>query len=80
MDKRDAIRMKEHGVKAIKELMDLLYLALDRCSPEECELIKRGVGLSIGRIDVDLLGIIYQQYPEIDDLAEEPSATDPQVS
>ena len=44
MDKRDAIEMKEHGVRAIKELMDLLNIAFDRCSTEECELIKRGVG------------------------------------
>jgi len=80
MDKSDAIQMKEHGVRAIKELMDLLYLALDRCSPEESKLIKRAVGLSIGRIDEELLGIIYKQYPEIDDLAEKPCATDPQVN
>ena len=76
MDKRYAIEMKEHGVRAIKELMDLLNIAFDRCSPEECELIKRGVGLSIGRIDVDLLSIIYQQYPEIDDLADKPLASE----
>lgn len=76
MDKQAALEMKEHGVRAIRELVDLLNIALDRCSHEECESIKRGVGLSIGRIDVDLLGIIYKQYPEIDDLKEKPLATD----
>ena len=76
MNKQDAIEMNEHGVRAIRELTTLLDKALNRCSPEECELIKRGVGLSIGRIDVDLLGIIYQQYPEIDHLAERPLTTD----
>jgi hypothetical protein len=69
MNKQDATEMRDHGVRAIRELMDLLYMARDRCSPEEYESIKRGVGLSIGRIDVDLLGIIYKEYPEIDDLA-----------
>lgn len=69
MDKQAAIEMRDHGVKAIRGLMDLLYLAQERCSPEECELIKRGVGLSIGRIDADLLSIIYKQYPELDDVA-----------
>ena len=64
MDKQDAIEMRNHGVKAIRELMDLLYFALERCSPEECESFKRGVGLSIGRIDEVVLGIIYGQYPK----------------
>jgi hypothetical protein len=75
MDKQDAIAMRDHGVKAIRELMDLLYFALERCSPEDCELIKRGVGLSIGKIDEVVLGIIYSQYPELDDLADTPATT-----
>ena len=72
MDKQDAIVMRDHGVNAIRELMDLLYFALERCSPEECESIKQGVGLSIGRIDeMILLGTIYKQYPELDDVADQ---------
>ena len=68
MNKQDAIEMKRHGLNAIEELSDLLTIALDRCSPEESEQIKRGVGLSIGRIQTELLDVIYQTYPELDHL------------
>ena len=68
MNKQDAIEMKRHGLNAIEELSDLLTIALDRCSPEESELIKRGVGLSIGRIQTELLDTIYRTYPELDHL------------
>jgi hypothetical protein len=32
------------------------------------QLLKRGVGISIGTIEIDLLTIIYKEYPELDDL------------
>jgi len=68
MTKDDAIEMRDHGVRAIEELSNLLNIAWERCSEDERQRIKRGVGLSIGRIDVELLSIIYEQYPEIDHL------------
>ena len=68
MNKQDAIEMKEHGLTAIEELSDLLNIALGRCSPGEYERIKRGVGLSIGRIQTELLDVIYETYPELDHL------------
>lgn len=68
MNKNDAIAMQQHGLKAIEELSDLLNIALDRCSEEQAQQIKRGVGLSIGRIQLELLDIIYKAYPELDHL------------
>jgi hypothetical protein len=76
MKREDAIALKEHGVRAIEELSVLLNIAFERCSPEEREQIKRGVGLSIGRIYGDLLAIIYKQYPEIDHLLDGPAETE----
>jgi hypothetical protein len=66
MNKDDAIELRDHGLRAIEELTLLLNIAWERCSEDERERIRRGVGLSIGRIDVDLLAVIYAQYPEID--------------
>lgn len=30
--------------------------------------LRRGIGLSIGTIEVDLLRIIYEKFPDLDDL------------
>ena len=68
MKKNDAIELRDHGLRAIEELTLLLNIAWERCSQDERERIKRGVGLSIGRIDVDLLSVIYEQFPDIDNL------------
>lgn len=68
MDKQDAATMKESALKAIEELTGLLDLALESCSEEEYHQIKRGVGLSIGRIQTELLDVICAAYPELDHL------------
>jgi len=68
VNKEDAIEMRKHGLNAIEELSRLLNIALDTCPPEQYELIKRGVGLSIGRIQLELLDVIYAAYPELDHL------------
>jgi len=70
MNKDDAIELRDHGLRAIEELTLLLNIAWERCSGDERERIRRGVGLSIGRIDVDLLSVIYEQHPEIDHLRD----------
>jgi hypothetical protein len=40
----------------------------NRCSPEEYEKIKRGVGLAIGKIQTDLLDVVVATHPDLDDL------------
>jgi hypothetical protein len=68
MDKETAIEIKKRRVNAIRLLYEALSACENRCSPEEFERIRRGVGLSIGIIDTELLVVVYQAYPEIDDL------------
>jgi len=68
VNKEDAIAMREHGLTAIEELSRLLNIALEKCNPEKYQQIKRGVGLSIGRINTELLDVIYAIYPELDHL------------
>lgn len=60
--------MRQFALTAVEQLSDLLYLAKDKCSAEEYEVIRRGVGLSIGRIQVEILDIVYAKYPELDHL------------
>ncbi|MCM3869424.1 MAG: hypothetical protein ND895_01835 [Pyrinomonadaceae bacterium] len=68
MNKNDATKMRDHGLAAIRELTAAFNIAQAGCSEEECERIKRGVGLSIGRIQMELLEVINAEYPELDDL------------
>ena len=68
IEKECAIEIREHALKAISELSQVLNVSQSRCSQEEYERIKKGVGLSIGKIQSDLLNVIYTAYPELDDL------------
>ena len=69
IEKECATDIREHALKAISELSKVLNVSQNRCSREEYERIKKGVGLSIGRIQSDLLDFIYTVYPELDDLS-----------
>jgi len=68
MEKKVAIGIQRHALEAIRALSEALSACENQCSPEEYQRIKRGVGLSIGRIETELLGVIYAAYPELDDL------------
>lgn len=75
MDRNLALEIKEHGLKAVIELTSALNCCGERCSPEEFEIIKRAVGISIGRLDLELLGFVYAQYPDLDDLKDIDAST-----
>ena len=66
IDKNAAIEIQRHALKAIESLEAALYAAKNCCPEKDFERIKRGVGLSIGRIDSELLSVIYEVYPELD--------------
>jgi hypothetical protein len=68
MEKKTAIEVKQHALDAVRALSEALSSCEHRCSPEEYQQIKRGVGLSMGRIETELLAVIYAAYPELDDL------------
>jgi hypothetical protein len=68
VNKQDATEMRKHGLGAIEELSRLLNIALETCPPEQYKQIKRGVGLSIGRIQLEVLDVIYAAYPDLNHL------------
>lgn len=51
IEKNAAIKIQRHALDAIKSLSAAPSASDNRCSPEEFQQIKRGVGLSIGRIE-----------------------------
>lgn len=68
MNKQDAAEIQECGLKAIENLTLLLDKAKACCSNDLYEQIRKGVGLSIGKIQTELLDVICTIYPELDDL------------
>ena len=68
IDKKCASEIHEHALKAISELSTALNLSQNRCSLEQYEQIKRGVGICIGDIQMELLENIYAEFPELNDL------------
>jgi hypothetical protein len=65
-----AIAIQRYSLEAIVALNRALNSSIDKCSHEDFELIKRGVGLSIGKIQMELLEVINAQYPDLDDLKD----------
>jgi hypothetical protein len=73
IEKATALEIRNLALAAVQSLMEALHSSEGKCSAEDSMQIQRGVGLSIGRIETDLLAIIYRQYPELDDLKDTPS-------
>ena len=63
-----ASQIKIRARLAIGELDAIVSDVRNHCSEEDFESIRRGVGLSIGKIITDVLEPIFKQHPEIDDL------------
>lgn len=67
--KEIAIEVHAASRRVIVELSTLLRAAEASCSGEDYERIKRGIGLTIGTIQVELMDLLYVDHPELDDLA-----------
>ncbi|MBI5874884.1 MAG: hypothetical protein HZB81_03400 [Deltaproteobacteria bacterium] len=68
IEKQCAIEICKLALKAISDLSRILNVSQGLCLEAEYEQIKKGVGLSIGKIQTDILDVIYTIYPELDDL------------
>lgn len=66
MDRECAQKIHDLALKSITDLTAILHVDNKY---EEYDQIKKGVGLSIGKIQMDILEIIYKRFPELDDLA-----------
>jgi hypothetical protein len=67
MDEKLARQARSRALAAIRTLHSIVKLPAD-WSEKELQLLRKGVGISIGTIETDLLGIIYRNYPDLDDL------------
>ena len=70
MKKQIAIDIQQRLLTVISELSSILLLEKNNFSEKEYEAIKKGVGISIGEIQVNLLDFLCSLYPEIDNLSD----------
>lgn len=68
MDIEAAKKVKGRCLAAIGELDSLLGDIRPSCDNDEYEILKRAVGLSIGKITMEILDVVLRQHPAIDDL------------
>lgn len=68
MTEEYASKVQSHALQAIKELSAILTVDKDSHFSEEYELIKEGIGRSIGQIQMGVLELLYKAYPELDNL------------
>jgi hypothetical protein len=68
VDRADAIRIRALALTAIESLAEALEIADPTGAPEFVAAIKRGVGISIGTIDAELLSVVYMAHADLDHL------------
>ncbi len=67
-DRRSAEELRDLSLQAVSQLSQILNHSRDRCSQEEFERMKKGIGLAIGQVQTAILDMIYSRYPDLDDL------------
>jgi len=68
IEKKIAEEIRELALQATEALSKILISAQDRCPEEEYERMKKGAGLAIGKIETDILAVVYTNYPDLDQL------------
>ena len=68
MEREGAEQIRGLALQAACDLAKVLKVISGRCSDEQYEKIRKAVGLCIGGIQVDLLDIVYAEYPDLKDL------------
>lgn len=68
IEKESAIEIRAHALNAITELTKILIVSKDRCSIDDYERLREGVGRSLGDIQMGILEVIIAEFPELDDL------------
>jgi len=69
IDKAMAEHIHQSSLRVIVELSTLLRDVGASCPDPDYQKIKRGIGLSIGTIQTELMDLLYVDHPELDDLA-----------
>ena len=67
IERNVAAKIVSRARSAISDLDMIVSEIRGVCSERDFELIRQGVGLSIGKIITGVLEPVYQEHPELDD-------------
>ncbi|WP_218966303.1 hypothetical protein [Snodgrassella alvi] len=68
IQKATAIRINDVSMEIVRLLSKLLLETEGQLSEAEYKMLKRAVGMTIGELQVNILDLIYEQYPELSDI------------
>jgi hypothetical protein len=66
IDRETAEGIRDLALKAVTELSRALAAAQAGCNGEDFERVKRGVGLSIGRIQTEVIDVVLEGHPDLE--------------
>ena len=66
MRRDQAIQIHGKALAAVEALTSVLEIMKGTLAPEEFEKLKKGVGLSIGAIEMQVNAPLHQQFPDPD--------------
>ncbi|WP_454700681.1 hypothetical protein [Agrobacterium burrii] len=67
MDIDFAAKAKENALECVRILNDIIKINTD-WSTEEMKEFKKSIGLTIGKIEMDILLKIYENHKDLDDI------------
>jgi hypothetical protein len=66
IDRETAESIRDLALNAVSELSRALAAAQAGCAGDDLERVKRGVGLSIGRIQTELIDVVLEGHPDLE--------------
>ena len=70
MTREEAVEVQSRALRAIRELNAIAALPLGWKTDASLQRLRRGIGASIWTIDRELLAVIYDEFPELNDLKD----------
>ena len=68
IEQNDALRIQQLALSAVESLTAALDVSVTIASPEVQNELKRGIGITIGLIETEVLAVLYRIHPDIDPL------------
>lgn len=68
MKKEHALNINNVSIDSITSFSKLLMEMNGQISNEEFQILKKGIGIVIGELQVRVLDFIYKQYPDLSDI------------
>jgi hypothetical protein len=66
MNRDQAVEVKGRTLAAVEALVSVLDIVKGKVPDQEFEQIKKGIGLAIGTIEIQVNAPLYRQFPDLE--------------